>query len=137
MDKHMTVCEFLERFKNGEFDSSDVNTQIEAGWFDWFCRDRALVNKTKDLAAKISQIMHSKLFDPNNTYVFFKNNCPLYGKKYDSFGINDIDTGDNILYVSPKMGHDNAQLKDKALVVVDSEEHFFDSWQEAKDFINA
>lgn len=93
----ITLVEFAERFSAGEFDSTDRDTQIDAGWYDWFCRDGALAAKTKYLGKKVLSILDSKKFDKNKTYVFFKNNCPCIGPLYDQFSICDIESG-NVLF---------------------------------------
>lgn len=97
MEKEMTIREFCERFKNGEFNSPDRKTQCRAGWFDWFCRDSALADKTVSLGNAVCSIKDSERFDQDNTYVFFKNNCPCVGPLYDQFSICDIENGD-VLY---------------------------------------
>ena len=90
----MNIKTFVERFNNGDFDSPRRSVQCEAGWYDWFCRDNALANKTYKLGRKVAAIADSKLFDKTKCYVFFKNNCPMVGKLYDSFSICDLETGD-------------------------------------------
>ena len=90
----MNVKTFVERFKRHEFDYPSIAVQIEAGWFDWFCKDSALAKKTAKLGAKVCRIANSRLFDKTNCYVFFKNNCPLVGKLYDQFSICDLNSGD-------------------------------------------
>jgi uncharacterized protein (DUF1786 family) len=55
MQKEMKLKDFIERFKQGDFESKDVHTQIEAGWYDWFCKDESLANKTKRMGNNIKQ----------------------------------------------------------------------------------
>lgn len=90
----MNIKTFVERFKRGDFNYSSRRIQYEAGWYDWFCNDSALVNKTKKLGAKVCKIANSKRFNKETSYVFFKNNCPCVGALYDQFSICDIESGD-------------------------------------------
>lgn len=92
--KEMTLNEFKERFLNGEFKSISRYVQIDAGWYDWFCKDTSLAGKTAKLAPKVLDVMQSNKVDNDKSYVFFKNNCPVVGKLYDQFSICDIETGD-------------------------------------------
>ena len=93
----MSIKTFVERFKRGDFNYSSKITQCEAGWYDWFCKDSALVGKTKKLGVKVCKIENSKRFNKETSYVFFKNNCPFVGALYDQFSICDIESGD-VLY---------------------------------------
>lgn len=92
--KEMTLVEFSERFNRGDFASYTTQTQIDAGWYDWFCKSNELRDKTYKLAPKVLEIMDSPKLDKNKTYVFFKNNCPCVGPLYDQFSICDIETGE-------------------------------------------
>ena len=105
MDDRMCIEEYLQRFDRGEFDSPDVDTQIKAGWYDWFCKDTSLRNKTYKLTGYLKQIVKSKKIDVKNSYVFFKNNCPGYGSLYDDFRICDLESGDVIYTIVPRSGH--------------------------------
>ena len=87
---HRWIDEFLE----GNFDLPDIKTQIKAGWYDWFCKDSSLKNKTQRMGNIIKQIKSSGKVDLQNWYVWFKNNCPLNGTLYDDFCFADLETGD-------------------------------------------
>ncbi|MEW6606525.1 MAG: hypothetical protein AB1414_03590 [bacterium] len=99
MDKQIKLSEWIQRFKSGEFDKHYTTTQIKAGWFDWFCRDSSLANKTMKMGNIISQIKSGGKVDLETSYVWFKNNCPLNGPLYDDFRIADIENNNNLFVV--------------------------------------
>ena len=99
MDKQIKLSDWIQRFKSGEFDKPDTSTQIKAGWFDWFCRDTSLANKTKKMGNIIKQIKEGGKVDLETSYVWFKNNCPLNGPLYDDFRIADIENNNNLIVV--------------------------------------
>jgi hypothetical protein len=103
--KELSINQWVEKFEAGAFNASDVDTQCDAGWYDWFCRDSSLASKTKVLGKKVAQLSKSPLVNPDKTYVFFKNNCPMSGPLYDDFRICSLKTGDVIFTVVPKSGH--------------------------------
>ena len=99
MDKQIKLSEWIQRFNSGEFEKPDTTTQINAGWFDWFCRDTSLANKTKKMGNIIKQIKAGGKVDLDTSYVWFKNNCPLSGPLYNDFRIADIETNNNLIVV--------------------------------------
>ena len=99
MEKQIKLSEWIERFKSGEFDKPDKTTQINAGWFDWFCRNTSLANKTKMMGNIIKQIKPGGKVDLETSYVWFKNNCPLNGPPYDDFIIADMETNNNLIVI--------------------------------------
>lgn len=103
---NISIRQYLKNFDAGMYDSPDVSIQINAGWYDWFCRDTSLRGKTVSLTKKLKRIVNSPLINQDTMYVFFKNNCPMYGSLYDDFRICDLETGDVIYCIIPFIGHD-------------------------------
>lgn len=99
MDKQIKLLEWIQRFQSGDFENKNTKTQIEAGWYDWFCKDTSLANKTKKMGNIIKQIKAGGKVDLENSYVWFKNNCPLNGPLYDDFRIADIENNNNLFVV--------------------------------------
>ena len=101
-----TIREFLNDFSLGKFVNKDVGTQIEAGWYDWFCRDKQLAKKTITLANCLIGVVdcdNGKRIDIDKNFVFFKNNCPLGELPlYDSMSICDCESRDVIFWIAPK-----------------------------------
>lgn len=81
------------------------NEEVLNLWYDYFCKSSSLVNKGRNLICKLKKIYKlnelsgRKYFDPNKTYVFFKNNCPCCGSLYDDFRICDLETRDVIFTI--------------------------------------
>ncbi len=74
-------------------------------FYDWFCRDHSLERKAKTLVSKVKKFIKAMNIDVDDTYVFFKNNCPFNGSLYDDFRICNVATGDVIYTVVPRSGH--------------------------------
>lgn len=96
--ENITVKQWISRFNCGMYANGSRETQIQAGWYDWFCRDTSLKNKTLRMGNIIKKITNPNIL--NNMYVFFKNNCPMVGRLYDQFKFCDIETGDVVYCVS-------------------------------------
>ena len=96
----------LESFeKDGIVLDSDGTSSQCFGFYDWFCKEGSLKNKSESLMKKTKTFIDKMEVDVENTYVFFKNNCPMVGPLYDDFRICDVETGDVIWTVIPKCGH--------------------------------
>ena len=104
-NKELNLNEWIEKFDKFEFSDPYIDTQIKAGWYDWFCKDESLANKTKVLGKKLKMIVNSPKLTPAKQYVFFKNNCPVNGSLYDDIRICDIASGDIVYTISPRSGH--------------------------------
>lgn len=94
MEKRINVLAWIDRFNNGDFDKADVKIQIEAGWYDWFCKDSSLLRKTQRMGRIIAKLNQGGKVDLANCYVWFKNNCPLNGPLYDDFRFAYLETGE-------------------------------------------
>jgi len=105
MRENITVRNFMRNYDRGEYDRDDVDTMIEAGWYDWFCKDKQLKKRLDALFPKVKEIVLSQKINPHTMYVFFKNNCPVIGSLYDDFRFCDMKTGEVIYTVVPASGH--------------------------------
>jgi hypothetical protein len=107
--KKKSLANWIKLFKQGKFNSRDVRTQIEAGWYDWFCKDTALANKTKRLGRKVIRLAKTEKIKPliNKIYVWFKNNCPLSYGLYDDFRFARLSDGGVLYTVTPRDPHNN------------------------------
>lgn len=92
--RETSIKEWIARFQNNEFASRDKNTQIKAGWYDWFCSYESLRNRLYKMGKIVSKVKEGGKVDMNNWYVWFKNNCPFVGPLYDDFRFADIETGE-------------------------------------------
>jgi hypothetical protein len=92
MGDEIKVRDWIDNFVDGRYDEPDFKTQCDAGWYDWFCSDKSLKNKTVKMGNIIKGITNEDILE--NMYVFFKNNCPMEGRLYDQFKFCDIKTGD-------------------------------------------
>ena len=92
--KETSIREWITRFLNNEFQSNDFKTQVDAGWYDWFCKTTSLRNKTYKMCRIIKQVKDGGKVDLDNWYVWFKNNCPMNGPLYDDFRFALLTTDD-------------------------------------------
>lgn len=136
MANNISIREFIKNFDAGLYAAPDRNVQISAGWYDWFCKDTSLANKTAKLAVKLKQIANSPLINQDTMYVWFKNNCPLNGRLYDDFRIADLATGNPLYCIIPSSGH--ASIKGQASVwdIKEQKEVVVGNWSDVKQYFN-
>ena len=96
----MNINQVIQNYEEGTLNIKDW-------WYDWFCKDTSLEKKGEALIKKLKLIANSTKFENEKCYVFFKNNCPVFGSLYDDFRICDIATGDVVFTIIPKSGHDS------------------------------
>ena len=109
-DNRIPLNIWIERFKNAEFENENTKVQIEAGWYDWFCKDTSLKNKTKKMGNIIRQIKDGGRVNLAETYVWFKNNCPMSGPLYDDFRIANIKDGATQLVIQLDSPWENEKI---------------------------
>jgi len=98
-----TLRQQLDAFENGVFLESDGRMDTGCfNFYDWFCSDKALKNKSIKLFKQVKTfIKHHPEINLDTHYVFFKNNCPMIGSTYDDFRICDIEEGNVQYTVTP------------------------------------
>lgn len=84
VSKEISVREWIRKFNNGDYNDGSFETQVNAGWYDWFCDDDELSERLKKMGNIINKITNDFILD--NYYVWFKNNCPASDHPlYDDF----------------------------------------------------
>lgn len=88
MEQKITVRQWLQNYNAGQYGAS-ANEQIKAGWYDWFCKTKALAGRLTKMANFIKSIKNEEVLD--HYYVWFKNNCPCMGRLYDDARFEPMD----------------------------------------------
>ena len=93
-----SIRDLINDFKNGKYNCDNVETQISAGWFEWFCDDCDLFAKTSEFGSILCTLNESSKINLDEWYVYFKNSCPLRGSLYDEIRFVVIETKE-IIYI--------------------------------------
>jgi hypothetical protein len=106
MTKTANLADQLNAQANGLIIDSQGQNDKCYNFYDWFCKDSSLCNKSWKLMKQVKTFLkHNQQIDLLEHYVFFKNNCPMNGPLYDDFRICNIETGNVVFTVIPKCGH--------------------------------
>jgi len=106
MTRTTNLADQLNAQANGLIIDSQGQNDECYNFYDWFCKDSSLRNKSWKLMKQVKTFLkHNPQIDLLEHYVFFKNNCPGRGPLYDDFRICNIETGNVVFTVIPKCGH--------------------------------
>jgi hypothetical protein len=80
-------------------------------FYDWFCKSSSLKNISMSFISKLKFLVKMGIIDGDNTYVWFKNNCPCVGSLYTDMRFSTLDTNDFLGGIAPFLGYDNQKGK--------------------------
>ena len=132
--KEINVFEWQQNYKNGMYDAPDFTTQVNAGWYDWFCKETSLATRLKKMAKLVLQVRRGGKIDLDNMYVWFKNNCPLCGPLYDDFRFADIETGDTMFTI--KIDDKRTDAKYEVWCIKNDFKEAYISFDNSRELIN-
>jgi len=79
MTRTANLADQLNAQANGLIIDSQGQNDAYYNFYDWFCRDSSLRNKSWKLMKQVKTFLkHNPQIDLLEHYVFFKNNCPMY-----------------------------------------------------------
>lgn len=130
-----TVRDWIQKFNNGEFEDDLLETQIEAGWYDWFCGQEELLPKLKKMAEIIIEIKNQYILD--NYEIRLYNRYPIDYSFYDEISFHPLNQKENC-FLSIKI--DSPYTKNKYLLeswsIEKKKEWNFETKEALLDFLN-
>ena len=129
--------QWIEEFKEGKFEGKSVTKQIYAGWYDWFCKEESLSNKTKVMGRKLKKINSDFVLD--NFYIMFKNNKPAFsGRIYDTIIFVPVSKKEDAVNIgfTVVFNSDPNKVKYEVNYIYKRKDFHSDSWDEIIREIN-
>ena len=130
-----TVKDWIRRYNNQEFNDNSFETQVEAGWYEWFCEQEELLSKLNKMAEIITGIKNEYIL--NHYEVKFYNRYPINYRLYDEILLKHLDAKEEY-FLSIKI--DSPYSKNKYLLEYWSIENkkiwSFDNKETLLEFIN-
>ena len=75
-------------------------------FYDWFCKDSSLEGRMLKTVPVIKFLVKEEIINPDTTYVWLKNNCPVNGSLYDDIRFSTLDSEERFLGgICPRTGH--------------------------------
>ena len=102
MEERISIREWQDRYRAGQYSSKERSVQCEAGWYDWFCKDESLLARLQKLAPLVLGISEPAVLD--NYYLWLKNNCPVKGPLYDDVRFEPLSGERNGRYFIVQLG---------------------------------
>jgi len=102
-------------------------------FYDWFCSEKSLDRRALAFIPKLKFLVNEGIIDGNKNYVWFKNNCPVYGSLYDDMRISNIETDEFLGGFCPKTGHNDVENKCNVWTLIPKYENIeFENWNAFK-----
>lgn len=123
-----TLRQQLEAFEKDIILDSSGEINDCYNFYDWFCSDKALKNKSFILMKQVKRFLkHHPEINLDKHYVFFKNNCPCAGSLYDDFRIVNIEKEHVVFTVTPRRVLQNGNRRGPSITKAEL-------WGRANDF---
>ena len=130
-----TVKDWIRRYNNQEFNDNSFETQVEAGWYEWFCEQEELLPKLNKMAEIITGIKNEYIL--NHYEVKFYNRYPINYPLYDEILLKHLDAKEEY-FLSIKI--DSPYSKNKYILeywIIENKKIWsFDNKETLLEFIN-
>lgn len=88
-----------------------INSDSCFNFYDWFCKDSSLEKRMLKLIPTVKFLVKYQIINPDTTYVWFKNNCPVDGQLYDDIRFSTIKDNAYLGGICPRSGHNAVNKK--------------------------